>query len=382
MHVGIDGSNLRSGGGVTHIVQMLAAAEPAAHGIDAVTIWVPSATRSQIADRPWLRKPLQRALDGSLVQRLAWRSRHLPELAHDCDVLFVPGGGYSGRVRPYVTMFRNMLPFERRERQRYGMSWMRLRLRLLQHAQIASFRSADGVVFLNEHARDLVIRHVGPLPGPTAVVAHGVDAAFRRSPRVQREIRCYDVERPFRLLYVSIVDVYKHQDRLAEAVATLRARGRPVSLDLAGPAYGPALVRLRRILQRLDAGGTWLRYIGDVSFADLPGLYAAADAFVFPSTCENMPNVLLEAMASGLPIACSSYVPMPQVLGEAGLYFDPMAAGSMVEAIDRLLEDAELRTRLGEDAWRRAQQFSWRQCADGTFAFLARVAQARPALVP
>jgi glycosyltransferase involved in cell wall biosynthesis len=377
VHVGIDGSNLRSGGGVTHIVQLLAAAEPARQGIDAVTTWVPGATGSLIGDREWLRKPFQPALDGSLAQRLAWRSRHLPRLARECDVLFVPGGGYSGRVRPYVTMFRNMLPFERRERQRYGMSWMRLRLRLLRHAQVASFRDADGVVFLNEHARDLVIRHMGPLPGLTAVIPHGVDTAFRRRPRLQRQIGCYDADRPFRLLYVSIVDLYKHQERLAEAVATLRARGRPVSLDLAGPAYGPALARLRHVLQRLDARGTWLRYIGNVSFAGLPDLYASADAFVFPSTCENMPNVLLEAMASGLPIACSSYAPMPQVLGEAGLYFDPLMPASMADAIDRLLQDADLRARLAEHAWHRAQQFSWRQCADETFAFLARVVQSR-----
>jgi glycosyltransferase involved in cell wall biosynthesis len=377
VHVGIDGSNLRAGGGVTHIVQLLGAAEPSRHGIHRVTVWAPRATLEQIADRPWLEKSSQPVLEGSLLRRLAWRRARLPRLAEGCDVLFVPGGGFRGRVGPYVTMSRNMLPFDAGERARYGWSRTGVRLRILHRVQRSDFRRADGVMFLTDHAREVVTRSTGPLAGLTVTVPHGVDARFLRAPRPQRPIERYDFARPFRLLYVSIIDLYKHQDRVAEAVARARAGGLPVALDLVGPGYPPSLRRLRQVAAGVDPGGTWLRCVGAVAHADLPGTYAAADGFVFASTCENMPNVLLEAMASGLPIACSSRPPMPQVLGDGGVYFDPLSESSMTDALVRLVCDAGLRAELAAAASRTASRYSWSRCADDTFAFLGRVARTR-----
>jgi glycosyltransferase involved in cell wall biosynthesis len=245
--------------------------------------------------------------------------------------------------------------------------------------QSASFRTADGVIFLTDHARDVVTRSTGPLAGLTATIPHGVDERFRRVPRRQQPIECYDAGRPFRLLYVSIVDRYKHQDRVAAAVAQLRARGLPVALDVVGPAYAPSLRRLQRVMRSADCAGAWLRYLGPVAYDELPDVYAGADGFVFASTCENMPNILVEAMASGLPIACSSHAPMPDVLGDGGVYFDPEAGASVTGALERLLREADLRARIAEAANRTAGQYSWRRCADETFGFLAAVARMRGA---
>ena len=66
-------------------------------------------------------------------------------------------------------------------------------------------------------------------------------------------------------------------------------------------------------------------------------LHSTADIFVFASSCENMPNTLIEAMAAGLPIACSNRGPMPEVLQDAGVYFDPEVPSSIAEAIENLL---------------------------------------------
>ena len=87
-----------------------------------------------------------------------------------------------------------------------------------------------------------------------------------------------------------------------------------------------------------------------------------------------MPNILLEAMASGLPIACSNRGPMPEVLGEAGVYFDPENAGSIASAILELIRSRDLRQRLAAAAFERARHYSWARCASETFDFLARAA--------
>ncbi len=371
IEVGVDASNLRLGGGITHLVELLRAAEPEKHGISRVIVWGGKTTLEKIDERPWLERAYEPALDQLLPVRLLWQAVRLSKLAQEhCDVLFVPGGSCPGTFRPFVTMSRNLLPFEIEEKRRYGASWMFLKLSLLKVGQIKSLQKAEGVIFLNAYARSTIIGHTGLLAAKIATIPHGVCARFIRPPEVQKSLADYSIDCPFRLLYISIIDVYKHQCEVVEAVAELRQSGIPVALNLGGPAYPPSLRRLRKVMRRVDPRGTFVRYLGPVSYDNLAGHYHSADAFVFASSCENMPNILLEAMAAGLPIACSNRGPMPDVLGDAGLYFDPENQGEVAEALRKLLEQPELRATLAQKAYERSKTYSWQRCADETFAFI------------
>jgi glycosyltransferase involved in cell wall biosynthesis len=177
------------------------------------------------------------------------------------------------------------------------------------------------------------------------------------------------------LLYVSIVDLYKHQWVVAKAVAALRESGIPVVIDFAGASYPPALRRLRAVFEQFDPSGEFLRYRGFIPFEEMHALSDEADIFVFASSCENMPNILLEGMASGFPIACARRGPMEEILGEAGVYFDPEDEASIKRALQALINDEDLRAGCAEAAYTRAQEYTWDRCARETFAFLDRVAR-------
>ncbi len=375
--IGIDATNLRRGGGVTHLVELLAAADPKKCGIEKVLLWSGQITLAALEDREWLEKINPSALDKGLMQRTIWQRFKLANVARaaGCDLLFAPGGSYSANFQPAVTMSQNMLPFEWRELRRYGWSLLTFKLLLLRWVQTQTFRRADGVIFLTEYAKQGVLRVTGPLGAETPIIPHGLNSRFRMGPRAQRTLSEYSHEKPYRVLYVSIIDQYKHQWRVVEAVAALRQEGMPVSLDLVGPAYPPALARLRETLARLDPGGNWVRYHGAVPFEELHQHYADADAGLFASSCENMPNILLETMASGLPVACSDLGPMPEMLGNAGTYFDPEEPNDIARALRQLIESPQLRGGLAQASYRRAQQFSWQRCAEETFGFLAAVAR-------
>jgi glycosyltransferase involved in cell wall biosynthesis len=377
VRLAIEGSNLRRGGGVTHLCELLRAADPRAFGITSVTVWAGKATLDQLPpSNDWLRLETGPHLDAALPRRLWWQTVELAAAARrTCDVLFVPGGSYAGAFRPFVTMSRSLLPFERGERARYGVSPMRLKLSILERAMCATLRRADGVIFLNDYAQRAIIERTGALSGRTTIVPHGVDEHFRVRPRTQRPIEDYDADRPFRLLYVSIIDVYKHQWVIAEAVARLRARGLPVVIDFVGPSYAPALRRFEETRARLDPAGKFLRLNGAVRHGELPRVYAAADAFVFASSCENMPNIVLEAMASGLPIASSNRGPMPEMLGDTGILFDPENVGEAEAALHRLVTDASGRERWAQSAYDAALAYSWTRCAAETYSFLAEIAK-------
>jgi len=372
MRVGIDASNLRAGGGITHVVEMLGAADPARHGVERVLVWGGRAILDRLPARPWLEAIHDARLDRGLASRLWWQRSVLAKAAAGrVDVLFLPGGSYSGGFRPFVTMSRSLLPFQAAERRRYGLSAMGLKMLLLRAGQASTFRRADGVIFLNAYARDVVTTATGPLAGRTAIVPHGVSEAFRLAPRRQRPAGDFAPERPFRLLYVSNIEPYKHQWHVVDAVARLRACGVPLSVELVGHSYPIARPRLDAALAAADPHGRDIRYTGPAAYADLVRHYHDADAFVFASSCENMPNILLEAMAAGLPIACAERGPMPGVLGDAGVYFDPEQPDSIAAALERLFGDPALRATLAARAHARAAAFSWTRCADETFAFLS-----------
>lgn len=372
--VGIDASNLRRGGGVTHLSQLLRVADPAAHGVSRVVVWGGERTLSQLPrELPWLTTAHDPLLDGALPARLLWQRVKMPKLVRqEADVLFVPGGSYAGRFMPFVTMFRNMLPFDPAERSRYGLSWAICRLIMLQRLQTATFRRAAGIIFLSAYAQSQVWRAVKNLQGRSAIIPHGIAQEFFCPPRVQKPIESYSVARPFTLLYVSTVDLYKHQWHVVEAVGELRKTGVPVALSLVGAAYPPALRRLHNTIQRVDPEGKFLHYRGPAHYAELPGLYHGADGFVFASSCENLPNILLEAMAAGLPIACSNRGPMPDILGDAGIYFDPEQSGTITQSLDALLAKVSMRAELAEKAYAQAQSYSWPRCAASTFSFLMK----------
>ncbi len=379
MILGIDASNLRYGGGVTHLIELLSAAEPEAHGFSRVVVWSGRATLDQLPARPWITRVWENALEGGLASRALWQSLELPRrLARErCDLLFSPGGTAPASARPRVVMCRNMLPFDPEERERYGLTPTRARLEVLRRAQARSFASADGVIFLTRHAHDAVRASMPRAPRRAAIIPHGINPRFVSAPRPQRPLSECSFERPFRWLYVSTVTRYKHQAVVADAMRALRAEGLPVALEFAGLGDDPRSVReLRARMRDYDPEGRWITWPGHLPFAGIVDAYARADAAVYASSCENMPNILLESMASGLPVACADRGPMPELIGPAAVYFDPEDPRDLARAARAMLRDPELRARIAAGAFARAQRFSWARCAAETFTFLREVARA------
>lgn len=115
-----------------------------------------------------------------------------------------------------------------------------------------------------------------------------------------------------------------------------------------------------------------VRFLGWISPADLEGLYQAAECFVFPSLYEGFGLPILEAMARGVPVACSDRGSLPEVAGDAARMFDPEQPQSVADAVMELLHDERLRGRLREAGLVQAARFTWSAAALGTIASYER----------
>jgi glycosyltransferase involved in cell wall biosynthesis len=230
------------------------------------------------------------------------------------------------------------------------------------------------MIFLTKTAQRCVESEIGIVNAPVAIIPHGINNEFRRNPGQHEATEGFSPSNPFSWLYVSIVNLYKHQWNVVEAIANLREEGCHLALDLVGPANAQALQRLKETMKNRDPDGQFVRYLGRLPHQQLPDVFHNADGFIFASSCENMPIILLEAMTSGLPIACSDRGPMPEVLRDSGIYFDPEDVTSIMNAVRELYLNQTKRSEIAAKAFQYAECFTWTRCADETFSFLSAVA--------
>jgi glycosyltransferase involved in cell wall biosynthesis len=171
-------------------------------------------------------------------------------------------------------------------------------------------------------------------------------------------------DRPI-VLCVAAMRPHKNLARLVGAVALIPADRRPL---LVLPGYPTAHGQeLRRLAGELGVPGD-VRFPGWVDASELEGLYAAAACFVFPSLIEGFGLPVLEAMARGVPVACSGRGSLSEVAGNAALLFDPESEPAIAAAIERLLRDRAEADRLAAAGRERARRFSWAATAAGTLA--------------
>lgn len=360
----IDASNAIAGGGVTHLVELLRHARPRQHGFGEVEVWGPRSLLGRLEGRPWLTPRPHRLLEGGYLARWRWKRGTFRRAMASADLVYVPATGWHPDAPGLVTMCRNLLPLEWEEINRYpfGKAWLRAAALRFLHRR--AYRRADGLICLNDYSLRRVEEQTGRDTSGDAVIPHGLN------PRFLQEREDYRADSPFRLLCVASIDAYKHQWVMAEAVARLHADDRPMRLRLIGPAYNGCEKKLEEVRRRHPVLEEIMEWEGEAGYEELPEAYRRADAFLYGSTCETFGMTLLEAMGSGLPIACSERSSMEEMLGKAGIYYDPLSVDSCMDAILRLYTNSGLRETLGREARDRARDYDWVRCARDTFEYL------------
>jgi len=186
---------------------------------------------------------------------------------------------------------------------------------------------------------------------------------------IERVLDAYHVPLPY-VLYVGTLQPRKNLARLIEAFARVPE---PHALVLAGKKGW----LYTDILRRAESLGIAHRVIftGYVPDEDLLALLSGASLFVFPSMYEGFGLPVLEAMACGVPVACSNSSSLPEVAGDAALLFPPTDTEALAAAMNRALADAALRRELVRRGAEQAAKFTWRRCAQVVLRTLEEAAE-------
>jgi glycosyltransferase involved in cell wall biosynthesis len=273
----------------------------------------------------------------------------LPLEASRCrlDVMFNPGfTAPTLAACPSVTVFHDMQHKRHPEHFRwFDLPFWRLLL-------WASAHRSQRLIAVSEATRADLLHYYALAPERITVIPHGVEQRFFGLERtnLERYVLC-----------VSTLHPHKNLDRLIRVYAR---RKRDFRLTLTG-MRGFRARSLETLIAQLGVADS-VQLTGWIAREELYRLYERAQAFIYPSTFEGFGMPVLEAMAAGIPTACSDIPALREVAGDAALFFDPLDDDAIDQALERITTDSLLRGKLVEAGPARARRFTWEQTARAT----------------
>jgi glycosyltransferase involved in cell wall biosynthesis len=240
-------------------------------------------------------------------------------------------------------------------------------LRVLSLTVPWSMRRAARILTVSELCRAEIIEHYRVPEERVVAIPNAAGPAAQPLTEVEAKDALdqlgLDLHRPY-LLAVGNLQPRKNLPRLIEAFGRLLTGGMEVDLVIAGPRHYLG----EQVLAAGREVGDRVHFTGYLSDRQLAACYRCAEAFVFPSLYEGFGIPALEAMAHGVPVASSRGGALPEVCGDAALYFDPLEVDSIEAALRRVLSDSELRAGLIKAGHARERHFSWSRSAEQTLA--------------
>jgi glycosyltransferase involved in cell wall biosynthesis len=392
MHIGIDGTSWGNQRGFGRFTRELlpalvqdkahqftlffdAAIPPAIAALDVATVQVAA------------RAPTTEAAVASGRRRLAdVAACSLATAAHRFDVFFFPAVYSWYPLRPgqrsvvcvhdaIAEKFPDLVFPDRRGRRFWA---LKMRAALWQ---------ATRVLTVSQASREDIVRYLGVAPERIDLTTEAANASFRPigdASVIESARANVGVPTEARyLLYVGGLAPHKNLLLLQRGFAEALARGGCDDLylviagDPAGAGFNSCAEELHRHAREHPVLRKRVLFPGFVPDDLLPGLYSGALAVVMPALTEGFGLPAIEAIASGVPVLASTIGAVPEVVGDAGLFFEPRSAASIADAIARVATDAALLDRLRENALARAPRFSWTRAAAMTLASLESAVNVR-----
>lgn len=318
----------------------------------------------------------------------------LEMLRHKPDVLFIPAHGLP-LIHPKKTAatihdigFKQEKKLYNPERIGYrlkGWDWLVKLLTFGKHHATAldyldwstafALKHARAIITISEFSKSELIKHYHADTDKIKIVHNGYNnELFSFEPTAERlsaVLGTYGIDRPY-IFYVGRLEKKKNIAKLIEAYALARQNfGVKHKLYLIGDAsYG--YDEIKYLINEFGVD----RYVvatGWIEESHLPFIFKGADAFIFPSKYEGFGIPLLQAMAAGTPIAASRVASIPEIAGDAALYFNPDDAFDMAQKIAEVVQNEGTKQRLIKAGTERSQKFSWDNCARTTLELLEKM---------
>jgi len=237
-------------------------------------------------------------------------------------------------------------------------------------------RRARRVLAVSAYTKAEIVRQFKIEPEKVIVTYEGVAKVFQdkiSSGQAENILKKYQITKPF-LLYVGNAYPHKNLESLIRAFLILYGEIKDLQLVLVGKED----YFYRRLKELAGGFKQAVIFPGYVPDNDLRSLYALGSAYIFPSLYEGFGLPALEAMALGLPVVSSDKTCLPEIFGQAAVYFNPENEKEMKEKIKQVISDQALRLKLKNRGEEQIKKYSWSECARQTLAVYKNILNNRP----
>jgi glycosyltransferase involved in cell wall biosynthesis len=236
-----------------------------------------------------------------------------------------------------------------------------------------AIRHADKIIAISESTKKDILKFYPEIKeNKIKVIYHGFDQkifARERNLEAEQKLKNQLGVKMGYILYTGAIQPRKNIGLLIDAFNILRQSGAfQGSLVLAGEKAWLSEDTLKKAKNSPFAAQ--IKLLGKVKFSDLGVLYRGANVFAFPSLYEGFGLPILEALASKIPVICAKNSSLPEVAGDAALYFENNNAADLAQKIEQILKNTELKKDLIQKGLIQLQKFSWEKCAKETLEFL------------
>lgn len=237
-----------------------------------------------------------------------------------------------------------------------------------------SAEKADHIITISEFSKKTIVEKYGIPAGKITVVYNGCDKeAFKRldGETVEGFRKRHDLPRSF-LVYPAATWPHKNHLNFIRAFKILKEKHRLQDKLVLTGIKKENHRTVEGEIKKLGLGAD-VRHLGYLPYEELPLLYNAARLMVFPSLFEGFGMPVVEAMAAGLPVACSNTTSLPEVAGDAALFFDPERPDDIAEKVSTICNDTALRESLIKKGFERAGLFTWERTSEKTLKVYEKV---------
>lgn len=290
--------------------------------------------------------------------RVSWEM-----LWHPPDVLFVPASTLPIIHPPSVYTEHDVAWIYYPEIFTWYMRWFHRIFSWLART------SSTKIISISEATKKDLIKHYDVKSEKIAVIPHGYTESANISHELPSEIKAKLPEKY--ILFLSTLQPRKNLELLIDALRDLKGEHPEISHKLV--VVGKPGWKFQTILRKIDENKENVIYLGHVGDNDRWPIYRGAELFICPSLYEGFGMPLLEAFECGVPAAAANNSSLPEVGGDAVMYFDPTSKEEMKKAMVKILNDENLQREMIAKGKQQLAKFSWEKCARETLAVLEEV---------
>ena len=351
MIIGIDASNIRTGGGKKHLEKFILNCLDEDKSISFI-----------IVSNNFVNNSFLELTNIKCISNLLLNYGSLPSIisqlfistyyfkTSNCDFVFAPGGIFLSSFRPFFTMSQNMLPFDSSSTSNFSLI-KKIKFTLIRFFQLYSFKRSNGVIFLTKYAHRLISDKISKKV-KSEIIPHGISQETYNNYKIRKD--------KFEILYVSDFLPYKNKLNVFLAVKDLIEEGIEITLTLIGQKDKKQYEKMRQILTDNEHLRNKIKILGKLPNNEVSKYYKNSSLFLFASSCENLPFIMLEAMSFGLPIITTNKSPMKDLVKGTDIIFDPNNIDD-IKKIIRLNMSYKKLLKMSNYNYTESKNYSWNQ---------------------